>query len=413
MLRNKYSYISIFGILLIYITIRLLNVSYGQTDPLKVTTWDALGYYLYLPAILIYHDYKKLDWYPAIEKQYHLQGTGKFYQANKISNGNFVGKYLMGVAILELPFFLTAHWLAAPLGYPNDGFSLPYQVSVSIGALVYTFLALLLLRKVLLHFFDDSTTALTLLLITLVTNLPQYVCIDSAMSHAYIFPLYAVILYLSMRWNENPSHAFAFLIGITIGLATIARPTEAIMFFIPLLWISGSGETSSISLCKLIDRKPDIILAISGIFAGILPQLFYWKSVTDGWVFDVGSKWDFLNPHWQVLIGWEKGWFIFTPVALFMTAGLFFMKKYPFRKSVLTFCLLNIWIVIAWHDWRYGASYSCRALVQSYPVFALALAAIIVRIMASRLRYLFIILSICLMMTNFFQIVLYNKGILQ
>lgn len=61
MLRNKYSYISVFGILLIFITTRLLNVSYEQTDPLKVTTWDALGYYLYLPAIFIYHDYKKLD----------------------------------------------------------------------------------------------------------------------------------------------------------------------------------------------------------------------------------------------------------------------------------------------------------------------------------------------------------------
>lgn len=75
--------------------------------------------------------------------------------------------------------------------------------------------------------------------------------------------------------------------------------------------------------------------------------------------------------------------------------------------------IIKNWIVIAWHDWRYGASYSCRALVQSYPVFALALAALTTRIMASRLQTLFIILSICLMMTNFFLIVLYNKGILQ
>jgi len=61
----------------------------------------------------------------------------------------------------------------------------------------------------------------------------------------------------------------------------------------------------------------------------------------------------FLNPWFRVLFGPEKGWFLYTPISIMMLAGLFLIKKYPFQKSVITFCLLNIWIIIAWSDWRY------------------------------------------------------------
>jgi hypothetical protein len=128
----------------------------------------------------------------------------------------------------------------------------------------------------------------------------------------------------------------------------------------------------------------------------------------------VGSKWFFLNPWWRVLFGPEKGWFLYTPIALVMVAGFFFMKKYPFRKAVLTFCLLNIWIIISWSDWKYGASYSTRALTQSYPVFALALACVIDRWFSwSRLKWLLPVIGVGLIFLNFYQMDIYNQGILE
>jgi hypothetical protein len=184
------------------------------------------------------------------------------------------------------------------------------------------------------------------------------------------------------------------------------------MLFIPLLWNMHTHEAAKEKWAFVKRNRHQVGVAVLAGFIGILPQLIYWKAVTGSFVYDVGSKWAFLNPWFRVLLGWEKGWFIYTPVTIFFIAGMFFMKGQPFRKSVLTFCLLNIWIIIAWDDWQYGGSYSTRALVQSYPVFALPLAAFIQKINTARWKYLFYAAGLYLIGVNLFQIVQYNQTIL-
>jgi hypothetical protein len=88
------------------------------------------------------------------------------------------------------------------------------------------------------------------------------------------------------------------------------------------------------------------------------------------------------------------------------------MKRFPFRKSVLYFCLVNIYIIISWHDWRYGGSYSTRALSHSYPVFALPLAALIERINLKKWRVVFYLAGFYLIVVNLFQLKQYNHTIL-
>ncbi len=73
---------------------------------------------------------------------------------------------------------------------------------------------------------------------------------------------------------------------------------------------------------------------------------------------------------------------------------------------------MNIYIIIAWHDWRYGGSYSTRALMQSYPVFALPFAALIEKINVQKWRFLFYALCGYLLLVNLFQIYQYNRTIL-
>jgi hypothetical protein len=410
-MKNKYSLISCVVISIVIIAFRFEPTRYEKEKPLLVTTWDALGYYLYLPSIFIYNDFKELAWFPEIDQKYSVSG-GKVYQAGKSKSGHYVFKYLGGVAILESPFFITGHLLASKLGYPTDGFSPPYQFAIVFGAMFYCILSLFLLRKILLMYFNDSVTSVSLLLLFLATNIIQYISVDGAMSHSFIFFLYVLILYFTIKWHLKPSILWASLIGAVIGLATISRPTEAIMLFIPLLWSTQSKEKSA-EKWKLVKQYKSHLyfLALFG-FLAVLPQLIYWKAATGSFVYDVGSKWHFLSPHFKVLFGWESGWFIYTPVVIFFIVGMFMIKKFPFRKSVITFCLLNIYIIIAWSDWRYGASYSCRALTQSYPVFALPLAAFISKINSRTWRYLFYTLGLYLIIINIFQLVQYNRGIL-
>jgi hypothetical protein len=410
-MKSIYSFVACCILVTVFLYYRLSYSEFGSRDQLKVTTWDALGYYMYLPAMFIYHDSKELKWFPAIDKEYSVSG-GWFYQAFQLKSGTYVFKYLGGVAILEIPFFLVGHFAAGMLGYKTDGFSPPYQWAIAMGALFYFVVTLIFLRKVMVKFFNDITTAITILLLCLASNMVQYVSIDSAQSHSYILPLYALVLYTTIKWHERPKIIWALLTGYIIGLATISRPTEAVMLFIPLLWNTHSKESAKEKWNLFNNNKSHLIMAALGGFIAILPQLLYWKYATGSFVYDVGSKWDFLTPHLRVLVGWEKGWFIYTPVTIFFIIGMFFIRRFPFKNAVLIFCLLNIYIIISWHIWRYGGSYSTRALVQSYPVFALPFAAFISVTNRTKWRYGFYILGLYLTFVNLFQIRQYNDTIL-
>lgn len=408
-MKNLISLLSCFIICAILVTYRVVNITPEQ--PLKVTYWDANGYYLYLPSILIYHDYTQLHWADSIDRKYNVSG-GNGMQAQKADNGNYAFKYLGGVAIMELPFFYIGHFIAQHSHYPPDGFSPPYQYALGFGIILYSFIALLVLRRVLLYYFSDGVTAATLLLTALATNYIQYAAVDNGQSHAYIFVLYALILYVTLLWHRKPSIGAALAIGYLCGLATISRPTEAIIIFIPIMWGMQSVEAKRAKWQLVKQHKAHVALAAIAGTIGILPQLIYWKLATGSFIYDVGSKWVFLNPWFRVLFGFEKGWFIYTPITVVFIIGMFFMRRFPFQKSVLWFGLLNIYIIIAWDDWRYGGSYSTRALVQSYPVLALAMAAAIQYLIGTKLKWLQATASLYLTGVNFFQLWQYNQTIL-
>lgn len=383
--------------------IRREGVSYRNTD------WDALGYYLYTPALAIHGDPAHLDWYNRIEAKYHLQGGAEFYQFPELTKGKRVGKYFVGVALMQSPFFFLAH-IAAPIcGFPADGFSLPYQIAVAIAALVYAGIALLLLRKVLLRFFPDATVAIVLMLTFGASNFLQYAAVDCGQVHIYAMFWYAAMAYACAAFYESPTLRYAAVIGCIAGMATLCRPTEIIIILIPLFW--GAGHPSMQRQRKSVFSGSGFIVAalIGGVVA-LSPQILYWKHCTGSWVYDVGSKWDFLQPHLRVLWGEEKGWFIYTPVSILFVWGLGYMRSFIFCRAILIYFILNIWIVTAWSDWLYGGSFSARALVQALPACAFSIAALI-----QRWKHSVLLGSIAigiLVPLNLFQIEQYNRQII-
>lgn len=412
MKKHFLSFIAVVVIAMGLIGTRFYYSPLGNGYEMKVTTSDALGYYLYLPGTFIYKDVTQLDWLFELEEKYHVTGGGHVYQIHKHTNNNYVFKYFGGVAILEIPFFAIAHQFALHSDYSPDGFSPPYQWTIALGNVFYAILSVMLLRVVLLRYFSDKITAITLLLIVFATNLIQYISVDSAQSHGYIFPLYSIVLYATMRWHEKPNWRWAALAGWVIGMATIARPTEAIMVLIPIFWGTQNKNLAQEKWALVKQHLNQAYVAGAFGIIGILPQLIYWKHASGTWVFDVGSKWTFANPWFRVLVGFEKGWFIYTPITILFMVGMFFMKKFPFRKSVLWFGLLNIYIVISWFDWRYGGSYSTRALSQASGVYALPLAAFLSNVFYTKWKWPVIGLTTYLLVLNLFQVYQYNLGVI-
>lgn len=398
------SKIAIVSIVIVLLSFRAFYSELND-KPLMLTSYDALGYYTYLPALFIYDDVQKLDWLDEVGSKYGISGSA-LNKGILLENGNRVNKYFSGVALMQSPFFLVAHALAEE----KDGFSSPYQWSIVFASLFYGVFGLILLCKVLLRFNSDNVVALTLVLLVLASNVIQYISIDCGLTHSYLFFLYCLVIYMTYKWHYKPRYFYSLLIGACIGLAVCVRPTELLMVLIPLLW--RYPKDSSVTKGMMLRDKNHLMLAIIGGAIMLLPQVIYWYHVTGSLVYDVGSKWSFANPFFRVLFGWEKGWFVYTPVTVMFILSLLYIKEKPFSSAVKWFTFLNIYVIISWFDWRYGGSYSTRALSQSYPVFGLALATMLGYVNKSIFRITCFVLAPILVMVNLIQVYQYNETIL-
>ncbi len=91
-MRNVFSLLACILIVFMLLFIRANYSGIRSDNPLQVTTWDALGYYMYLPSIFVYQDITELEWLPEIDNKYKVSG-GYIYQAHKQENGNYVFNY--------------------------------------------------------------------------------------------------------------------------------------------------------------------------------------------------------------------------------------------------------------------------------------------------------------------------------
>ena len=112
----------------------------------------------------------------------------------------------------------------------------------------------------------------------------------------------------------------------------------------------------------------------------IIPQLIYWKWATGQYLyFSYGDSERFFFDDPQImnlLFSYRKGWLLYTPVMIFALIGFFQMKKIKqFSLGMITYTVLIIYLLSCWWCWWYGGCFGMRALIQSYPLFALPMAA--------------------------------------
>jgi hypothetical protein len=343
-------------------------------------SWDVSGYYLYLPALFIYKDIRRLEFKDDILRTYGP--TPDFQQAFLHRGGNYVMKYSAGMALQYLPAFVTGHMVAKIGGYPADGFSKPYQMAINLWSLLVALAGVWFLRKVLLRYFSDVTTAVTLIAVVFATNYLDYSAIDTALTHNYLFTLYAILLWLTIRFYEFPSLRRALGIGAVVGLATLTRPTEIMCVIVPLLW--GIKFPLWPELRERLRFLKTHLRILAGaaivciVIAGL--QLAYWKVVAGEWIVYTYQEQEFswLHPHLKDgLLSYNSGWLIYTPVMVFALMGIaFLLRRAPQAfLATLVFTVFFVYVCVAWDIWWYGASLGNRAMVQAYPVLALPMAA--------------------------------------
>jgi hypothetical protein len=379
----------------------------------KIISWDVLSYYAYLPATYIYNDISLsfiLENPPLYGDKFWPQGT---------PTGKFAIKTTMGLSFLYAPFFFIAHPAAQMLGYEANGYSPPYKFALTMSCLFYLAFGLVYLRRVLLHFFEDSVVAITLIAVVLGTNLLHYSTAEATMPHSYNFALFSVFLYLSMKWHECQNFKYSFLLGMTAGLIALIRPTNVLVLILFALWnVSDAGSLKD--RIWLFLKQYHLVLVMALAFIAVwVPQMIYWKYISGSyWFYSYGTeRFFFNNPHiFKGLLGFRKGWLLYTPMMALALIGIGVMFKrlkglfYP----ILIFTILNIYVILSWWSWWYGGGFGQRSFIESYAILAIPLAVFVSWMFGKGTAAKMISAAVLLMLIalNIFQTKQYQRAIL-
>ena len=418
LLRNKLSLLAaalLFGVILYNNLHRL---------PLNLISWDVYGYYLYLPQAFIRDDLALKDAKGTQELMKQYKSSATFYQAEPLPNGNHVMKYTMGMAVAYAPFFAVGHQIAKASGEPADGYSWPYQRSLLAAVIFYALLGVVFLRGALARVFPDHVAALVLLAVTLATNYYLHVSKGGAgaMSHNFLFTCYAALIYSTLRWHAAQRWGDALGIGLACGLAILARPTEVVCLFIPLLWGVHSLPTLGGKLSLLVSRWPHLLTVAGSIFLLGFLQLAYWKYVSGSWIVNSyggnpGEGLDLHRPHiLKVLFSFRKGWLVYTPIMGLALLGLvtLYRRHRDYFWPITLYFAFNLYLVSCWSTWYYAQSFSQRALIPSYAILAVPFGFLFVRLLERPLlvRALVLGLMVAFGALNIFQTWQYKVEIL-
>lgn len=326
---------------------------------------DKAGYYVYLPAFFIYHFQAN-----AMPDSIAVK-TGDGF---KLYGGKIITKYPCGTALLLSPFFAVAHLLSTPLGYSSDGFSIPYHKAIDIAAVLYTFLALLLLYKFLVRCVSARSAFQCTMVLYLGTNVFYYSIFETGMSHIYSFFLFSLYLYLGpFALNSSQNRVYPILLGLVAGLIILVRPAN--ILFLPLLFVFNSYP-----IAYLKSQYKSLFLMLLTAVLTTLPQLLYWHYAHQSYLFysygNEGFTHIFAPKFLPLWFAPNNGLFVYTPIVLLVLAALLYMFKINKTQSVLLglFFMGISWFFAAWHDWTYGCSYGSRPYVEYFAVFTLPLA---------------------------------------
>jgi hypothetical protein len=410
-------------IAILLITVLYILIYFNRVDDWRQNTvafqWDKSQYYIFLPAIFIHHDLDNLLFYRPLNEKYRFtSGFNEVLPGKLQPNGHILIKYTIGTALLELPFFLLAHsYTYFNNDDPGDGYSYPYQQALAFCTIFWVVIGLILLSKSLKQFYSDTVTVAVLVCVGIGTNLYSYTAFDHGMSHPFSFFILCGVLWSTVFWHKYKQNKHLYYLSFFLVLTVLARPVDALVIFIPLLWDVDSLAAFKSKFELLWQRRKALLISLIVPCILLTVQFLYWKHATGKWFIDSYEDEGFRFPYsrlWKGLFSYHKGWFVYTPIALLGMLGIFACDK-KHRLSLIFFFTSVLYLTFAWKAWWYGGSFGCRALVDILGIVAFPMAALLHKVYQSRWLVskvsvsVFAVLCIAL---NMFQTFQFSKGII-
>ena len=210
-----------FVVLFLFLLFSYFHFGTYRNWPYKIES-DGKYYYQYLVSAFYDHDFDFSNnylapMYPWMHTQ--IDGYRFRYEINS-STGRPSNVFTVGPAILWSPFFVTAKGIGAILNHFHCNIDTgPWgkymQYSVAFSAVIYCFLTLILLYKMICQFFTKKIAVYSTWVILVATNLYYYTVFESSMSHVY--DLFTFVLFLFFYIKCLQSRRPGYFVGLAIS----------------------------------------------------------------------------------------------------------------------------------------------------------------------------------------------------
>lgn len=301
--------------------------------------------------------------------------------------GKTLSVFTCGLAILWSPFFLMAHLISIFFGLTADGQTNLYYGFILVAGIVYTYIGLVFLYKLLREYFNHRTSLWSTSLFFLATNVFFYsVLLGAGMSHVYSFTMISIYLFFCHRFAEKPSLKNLILLGIPFAMAVLIRPTNIISGLYLFLMGVSSWETLKGRVQFWIKNYWAILTLLAIGIIVFIPQMAYWHFVTGKYL--VYSYQEYGFPNWKlpkfgiVLFGKYNGWLTYSPIVIFALTGLFILlwRKQMNSLGTLLILVLATYVNASWWVPTFSAAVGQRAMIDFLPLLAIPLAFSVSRI---------------------------------
>lgn len=340
---------------------------------------DGFGYYAYLPAVFIDHNFTMKTplayrWTVVghLVLPYNWTGIAPYPQT-----GRMLDKYTSGTALLQMPLFVIGHIFARMLHLRP--YSAPYQIANVLSALTFFALGTYLLVRLLIKYFSARISLISAAAIIFGTNVFHFCTYGGSFSHVYSFFLISTLLSLSTCYRaidaQSPAVSSCLAMGGILGLITLTRVPNVIVALIPLAVIAERHY-------KIGGLKSFLWEILAGFFAFLVafgPQLAYWYAITGHFLVNSyqGEFFNWLDPQvLNFLFSLKKGLFVWAPVLLIAVVGFprFLKADKLLGGAIVAVLLLEVYVCSSWWSWWFGAPFGSRPFVDMMPLISIPLA---------------------------------------
>lgn len=353
---------------------------------------DGVGYYVYLPSVLIDHDLDFTDEY----QYFYAYDAARAERVLALRTPlrlpqNF---YPIGAALLWAPFFLMAHGIVllanlGGAGLAADGYGLLYQASALTATILYGGAGLLLAMRVARRVASPGAAVLATLLVAAGGNLVYYMTAEPSMSHAMSAAATALFFCTWLSCRDRRDVRAAALLGATGGLMALVRYQDGLVLAVPFLlrlpeaWNSLRRRDTTGGLWLLLR---DVGVAAGAALAAFAPQLVVWRLLYGAFFLIPqqyawpGSLISWTSPHpLEVLFSPVRGLFVWHPVFLLAVLGLLVARSRDRRLAAAGLLAIAVqWAMVSvWFGWMQGQSFGGRMFIGCTVAFVIGLASLI------------------------------------